>query len=226
MHFLENSMFVLNAYFCRELRFVEILRSKLRFLLRNSGVDSDFTQNFWGKNWRLKALLEGWLLSSVQLPQQLQNMYSIHCIPDKLESSCWPCPAISLGLRSLPTSLIISGRRACDIAWSTAVSPQYNRYCGTEAVGVTLNTVDGFLYQSHDIHISKRSLVRIFNNQSHANHISTTRVNHWQGQAQIRLESYKNARCLKHSDSSSSVTSSSSSLRPPSLTASNSSVLT
>ena len=46
-------MFVLNAYFCRELRFVAILR----FLLRITGVDSDFTQNFWGKNWRLKSLL-------------------------------------------------------------------------------------------------------------------------------------------------------------------------
>ena len=56
MHFLENSMFVLNAYFCRELRFVAILRSKLSFLLRNTGVDSDFTQNFWGKNWWLGAL--------------------------------------------------------------------------------------------------------------------------------------------------------------------------
>ena len=44
--FLENLMFVLNAYFCRELRFVATLRSKLRFLLRNIGVDSDFTQNF------------------------------------------------------------------------------------------------------------------------------------------------------------------------------------
>ena len=42
MHFLENSMFVLNAYFCRELRFVAILRSKLRFFLRNTGVDSEF----------------------------------------------------------------------------------------------------------------------------------------------------------------------------------------
>ena len=31
MHFLENSMLVLNAYFYRELRFVTILRSKLRF---------------------------------------------------------------------------------------------------------------------------------------------------------------------------------------------------
>ena len=31
MHFLENSMFVLNAYFCRELRFVASLGSKLRF---------------------------------------------------------------------------------------------------------------------------------------------------------------------------------------------------
>ena len=58
MHFLQNSMFVLNVYFCRELKFVAILRSKLRFLLRNTGVDSDFTQNFWGKNWRLKALLQ------------------------------------------------------------------------------------------------------------------------------------------------------------------------
>ena len=34
MHFLENSIFVLNAYFCRKLNFVAILRSKLRFLLR------------------------------------------------------------------------------------------------------------------------------------------------------------------------------------------------
>ena len=56
MHFLENSMFVLNVYFCRELRFVAILRSKLRFLFRNTGVDSDFTQNFLGNNWRLEAL--------------------------------------------------------------------------------------------------------------------------------------------------------------------------
>ena len=36
MHFLEISMFVLNAYFRRELRFVAVLRSKLRFLLRNT----------------------------------------------------------------------------------------------------------------------------------------------------------------------------------------------
>ena len=50
-------MFVLNAYFCRELKFVAILRSKLRFLLRNTGVDSDFTQNFWGKIWWLKSLV-------------------------------------------------------------------------------------------------------------------------------------------------------------------------
>ena len=40
-----DSMFVLNAYFCRELRLVAILRSKLRLLLRNSEVDSDFTQS-------------------------------------------------------------------------------------------------------------------------------------------------------------------------------------
>ena len=35
-------MFVLNAYLCRELRFVAILPFKLRFLLRNTGVDSEF----------------------------------------------------------------------------------------------------------------------------------------------------------------------------------------
>ena len=37
-----------------------ILRFKLRFLLRNTGVDSDLTQNFWVKNWRLEPL--GWRL--------------------------------------------------------------------------------------------------------------------------------------------------------------------
>ena len=49
MHFLENSMFVLRAYFCRELRFVTILRSKLRFLFRNTGVDSRFYSEFLRK---------------------------------------------------------------------------------------------------------------------------------------------------------------------------------
>ena len=49
MHFLENSIIVLNTYFCRESKFVAILRSKLRFLLRNTGVHSDFTQNFCGR---------------------------------------------------------------------------------------------------------------------------------------------------------------------------------
>ena len=45
-------------------RFGAILRTKLRFLLRNAGVDSDFTQNFWGKKKRLKALTAsvGWLV--------------------------------------------------------------------------------------------------------------------------------------------------------------------
>ena len=38
-------MFVLNAYFYHESEFVVILRSKLRFLLRNTGVDSDFRKN-------------------------------------------------------------------------------------------------------------------------------------------------------------------------------------
>ena len=50
---LETWMFVLNAFFCHELKFVAILRSKLGVLLRNTGVDSDFTHNFWGKVCRL-----------------------------------------------------------------------------------------------------------------------------------------------------------------------------
>ena len=37
--------------------FTQKYRSWLRFLLRNTGVDSDFTQNFWGKYWRLGALV-------------------------------------------------------------------------------------------------------------------------------------------------------------------------
>ena len=58
-------MFVLNVYFCRELKFVANLRFKLRFLLRNTGVDSDFTQNFWGKNWRLGALSWGLVVKHI-----------------------------------------------------------------------------------------------------------------------------------------------------------------
>ena len=37
----------------------------LRFLLRNTGVDSDFTQNFWGKIWRLKSLVQSTPLNSI-----------------------------------------------------------------------------------------------------------------------------------------------------------------
>ena len=77
MHFLENSMFV------------RILRSKLRFLLRNTGVDSDLTQNFWGKKWRLKALKNAsffvlnvclwvkWALESVRLLGACQHCYRV-----------------------------------------------------------------------------------------------------------------------------------------------------
>ena len=67
-------MFVLNVYFCRELRFVGILRSKLRLLLRNTGVDSDFTQNFWVKNWRLKALDNTFI--------DLENLVAKLCMSD------------------------------------------------------------------------------------------------------------------------------------------------
>ena len=51
-------MFILNAYFCRELKFVATLRSKLRFLLRNTGVDSDVTQKGWLPIAKLKPLVE------------------------------------------------------------------------------------------------------------------------------------------------------------------------
>ena len=76
MHFLENSMFVLNAYFCHELRLVATLRSKLRFLFRNTGVDSDFTQDFWGKNWRLKALDTIWPQFWQQLEINIGKMFA------------------------------------------------------------------------------------------------------------------------------------------------------
>ena len=61
---LQLKMYALSGKFnacskMRRLRFVAILRSKLRFLLRNTAVDADFTQNFRGKNWRLKALACG-----------------------------------------------------------------------------------------------------------------------------------------------------------------------
>ena len=42
---------------CR--KFTQLVWLRLRILLRKTGVDSDFTQNFWVKNWRLKALF-GW----------------------------------------------------------------------------------------------------------------------------------------------------------------------
>ena len=85
MHFLENSMFVLNMYFCRELRFVAILRSKLRFLLRNTEVDSEFlrkklaaegsgchtilsTLDETGQSWQTRASC-----SNVREPQQINR---------------------------------------------------------------------------------------------------------------------------------------------------------
>ena len=89
MHFLENSMFVLNSYFCRESRFVAILRSKLRFLLRNTGVDSDFTQNFWVKNWRLKALLQHSLHMLVECRFRDEFVFKA-CLPNFILSNSWP----------------------------------------------------------------------------------------------------------------------------------------
>ena len=85
MHFLEHTMFVLNAYFCRELRFVTILHSKLRFLLRNTGVDSDFTQNFWGKNWRLGALVGAVIESFSDLGQFVSKL------PNENGRGAWQC---------------------------------------------------------------------------------------------------------------------------------------
>ena len=58
MHFLENSMSVLNAYFRREIRFVAILRSKLRLLLRNTGEElTQILLRILRKKLRLGALL-------------------------------------------------------------------------------------------------------------------------------------------------------------------------
>ena len=61
---LQLKMYVFSGKFnvcskCVLLSWMKICRdlcSKLRFLLRNTGVDSDFTQNFWGKIWRLGSL--------------------------------------------------------------------------------------------------------------------------------------------------------------------------
>ena len=50
-------MFVPNTHLCRESKFVAILRSKLRFLLRKTQIDSDFTQNFWVKIWWVGSLV-------------------------------------------------------------------------------------------------------------------------------------------------------------------------
>ena len=58
-----------NAYFQCESKFVAILHSivailryKLRFLLKKRRVDSDFTQNFWVKIWRVGSLRLRWKL--------------------------------------------------------------------------------------------------------------------------------------------------------------------
>ena len=69
-------MFVLNAYFCRELRFVAILCSKLRFLLRNTKVDPEFLRKKLAAEgsvpkvsecyWQLKVSLWAELRSVVQ----------------------------------------------------------------------------------------------------------------------------------------------------------------
>ena len=50
-------MFVLNAYFCRELKFVAILRSQTQIFTQKYRNWLRFIQNFWGKNWRLKSLV-------------------------------------------------------------------------------------------------------------------------------------------------------------------------
>ena len=107
-------MFVLNAYFCGELRFIAILRSKLRFLLRNTVVDSYFTPNFWGKIWRLEALFTAPALLSPS-PHSLYLRFTPcsdvwPCRPDPPGiSSCCCCGEwTSLGLMKMVVELMVS----------------------------------------------------------------------------------------------------------------------
>ena len=97
-------MFVLNAYFCRELRFVAILRSKLRFLLRNTGVDSDFYSEIQGLTQILLRISEekigGWGLWATSSTRTVQNKCSRAIDQERLDISTqtifWPGPRLSL----------------------------------------------------------------------------------------------------------------------------------
>ena len=115
-------MFVLNGYFCRELKFIAILHFKLRFLLRNTGVDSDSTQNFWGKNWRLGALLGSCIACRRKSPVEKKYPES------DVKINCWEQraglePDMRLGLANKQGRWLVY----CDLllASSTIQHPKY-----------------------------------------------------------------------------------------------------
>ena len=112
MHFLENSMFVLNAYLCCELRFVAILRSKLRFLLRNTGVDSDFSQNFWGKIGRLKSLL-----------RRLALLFSVSSVNQNVKQSACCEKMVPQSPNSAPKSQFLPFWRCYSMTCSLYLGP-------------------------------------------------------------------------------------------------------
>ena len=97
---LGNSMFVLNGYFCCELKFFAILSSKLRFLLRNTGVYSDFTQNFWGKIWQV-----GTLCQRIKVQWKKRSKLS-HLLTVRAEvAGGWPpTPPLTVSLTKLSAS--------------------------------------------------------------------------------------------------------------------------
>ena len=64
-------MIVLNAHFCCEIKFVAIWRSKLGFLLRNTGVDSDFSSEFLRKD------LAGWGSAPQEVRVELKTCSAI-----------------------------------------------------------------------------------------------------------------------------------------------------
>ena len=90
MHFLENSRFVLNAYFYRELRFVAILLSRLRFLPKNTGVDSEFlrkklTVEVSGLNIPMNTFWEGLILLCPTKNRPKKKNYQRRGLPSSVE---------------------------------------------------------------------------------------------------------------------------------------------
>ena len=91
------------------------------------------------------------LSAFVDMIAQLQNVYTRQAGIQLLASSC-------NFSRSLPTSLLISGLGACEIIRAWQCHHDTTGICKTGAVGVTLNTVDSFPCQIHNIDACQRGL--------------------------------------------------------------------